>query len=171
MKKIAFILSALAVLLLPSANSNATQIAAVKIERPYSYETAPSQKNGVVLLTLHNTGDKDLKITSVGVKPDIAGRAELHTHIMDGNTMMMRQVDSYDIPAGQSLTLSPMGDHIMVMDLVEPLKTGETLAVTLGFEDGSVKQIDVPVITPGTKPESSTEPKMHSHDRQNHSHH
>ena len=167
-------LPAIALLLLFSLPANATsirEIANVEITAPYSFATAASQKNGVILFTIHNKADMDLRITNAYVKPDIADRAELHTHIMDGDKMMMRQVEGYDIPAGEHLILSPMGDHIMMMDLLAPLALGEMIEVTLSFEDGSMVQFEAPVIAPGTKPEASTHQETDIHDHQDHSHH
>jgi copper(I)-binding protein len=167
-------LPAIALLLLFSLPAEATsirEIANVEITSPYSFATAEAQKNGVILFTIHNKADADLRITNAYVKPDIADRAELHTHIMDGDKMMMRQVEGYDIPAGEHLTLSPMGDHIMIMDLLAPLALGETIEVTLSFEDGSMAQFEAPVIAAGTKPEGSTTEEAHGHDHQDHSHH
>lgn len=156
------------------ANAHASgepRIANVQISNPYSFATASSQKNGVVLFTIQNNAQTDLRLIHAYVKSDIADRAELHTHIMDGDKMMMRQVDGYDIPAGEDLTLAPMGDHIMLMELIKPLNVGDTLKLTLNFEDGSMAQFDVPIIAPGTKPEGSTQQETQSHDHQDHSHH
>lgn len=176
MHKISFIFTTVIALLLLGGLNMAQATSPLpntgaKIENPYAYATAASQKNGVILLTIHNNTDTDMRMTHVRVSPDIADRAELHTHIMDGDTMMMRQVDGYDISARNYLTLIPMGDHIMLMDLSAPLKIGDVLDVTLGFEDGNTKQIEVPVIAPGTKPEGLSEEKTHAHDHQDHSHH
>lgn len=146
------------------------QHAPVEIDHPYAFATTSTQKNGVVLFTIHNMAEHDLRITSAHVTPDIADRAELHTHIMDGDKMMMRQVEGYDIPEQGSITLSPMGDHIMLMDLLEPLEQGSHITLTLGFEDGSMTQIDVPVIAPGTKPEGLTGGTSSEHDSHSHSH-
>ena len=158
-----------------AAHDTAHDMAYIEITAPYSYATSASQKNGAAFFTVTNTSDKDLTITGATAENDIADHAELHTHIMDGDKMMMRRVDGYDIPAGKSITLKPMGHHIMLMDLKTPLQTGDHLALTLQFSNGDTKPVDIPVIAPGTKPDSSpatTQPSDDNHhDNQDHSHH
>jgi len=54
---------------------------------------------------------------------------------MDGSVMRMRAVGTLALPAGKSITLSPGGYHVMLMDLVQPLREGESIPVTLTFAD------------------------------------
>ena len=41
------------------------------------------------------------------------------------------------IPAGGSATLEPGGDHIMLMDVTEPIKPGDVVELELELSDGS----------------------------------
>jgi len=58
-----------------------------------------------------------------------------------GGTMMgMRPIPRLDIPAGGSVELKPGSYHIMLIELVAPLKAGEKIDITLTFEKaGEVK--------------------------------
>lgn len=80
---------------------------------------------------LSNSGSDDVKI--VGVTTDLTDRAELHETV-DG---AMRETDSFTIPAGGSLSLEPGGNHLMLLDLTDPIKPGDEIDFTLEFEDGS----------------------------------
>jgi periplasmic copper chaperone A len=64
---------------------------------------------------------------------------------MDGSTMRMRAVPSLDLPAGKPVELKPGGYHVMLMDLKQPLKDGETVSVTLTIEgrDGKRETVEV----------------------------
>jgi copper(I)-binding protein len=115
-------------------------------ENQYAYATTSVQKNGAVFMTIHSRTE-DERIVSA--RSPIAQRVELHTHIMDGDTMMMRAVAGYDIPAGGSVTLEPMGHHIMLMGLHAPLKAGEHFPLTLPTGKGAEITIDVAVKNPG----------------------
>lgn len=167
-------------------NSNAEsvrQLANVEVTNAYSYATTSAQKNGAVFFTLKNLGDQDLKITSANAS-NVSEAAELHTHIMDGDKMMMREVDSYDVAAHETLELAPHGNHIMLMGLKAPLSPELNAEVEelkgkfpllLRFEDGSITTVQVEIIPPGTKPEGKENHSHHedhgkSHD-QDHSHH
>ena len=120
---------------------------AVEASHAYSYATAATQKNGVVLLRVENTTDQDAIITSASA--DVSETVELHTHIMDGGKMMMREVESYNVPANGSLELNPHGHHIMLMGLKAPLELGETFPLTLTLENGETLETLVTVIKPG----------------------
>lgn len=136
------------------------------VENPYAYATAASQKNGAVFLQIRNTGGDD-EITAAAA--DVAARAELHTHIMDGDVMQMKQVGSFAIPANEILLLEPTGNHIMLMDLKAPLEEGTTFSLTLTSRDHGAVAITVPVVNPGEAPEDQdhyNEPQDH----QEHSH-
>jgi len=64
---------------------------------------------------------------------------------MEG-AMTMRQVtDGLMLPAGEALSLAPGGYHLMLLDLADPLESGETFDVTLEFEDGQTTIVSVAV--------------------------
>jgi periplasmic copper chaperone A len=70
----------------------------------------------------------------VSASSPVAGVVEVHEMAMDGNVMKMRAVPSLDLPAGKAVELKPGGYHVMLMDLKQPLKAGDTVAVTLVVE-------------------------------------
>ncbi|MGH1398735.1 MAG: copper chaperone PCu(A)C [Alphaproteobacteria bacterium] len=125
-----------------------TQTEEVKAEAPvsitdaYAFATAESQKNGAIFATIMNKGEEDAKITAASA--DVSESVELHTHTMDGDVMQMREVENYEVKAGADITLKPMGHHIMLMGLKEPLKAGESFVASVTLEDGS--EIGFPVI-------------------------
>ena len=108
---------------------------AITVEQAYAYPTSESMKNGAVFLTIHNTMPMPDRVIAA-FADEVTDHAELHTHIMDGDKMMMREVEAYDIPAGEITKLNPMGHHIMLMGLKKPLVEGETFRLTLDFERG-----------------------------------
>ena len=54
-------------------------------------------------------------------------------------------MDEIAIAAGQTVTLEPGGYHVMMLDLVEPLKTGDTFELTLTFAEAGDMVIEVEV--------------------------
>jgi len=70
----------------------------------------------------------------VSVSSPVAGVVEIHEMSMDGNVMRMRAVSGIDLPAGRSVDLKPGGFHVMLMDLKQVLKAGETVPLTLVIE-------------------------------------
>lgn len=86
------------------------------------------------------TADRLLAVAS-----PVAARPELHTHLMDGNVMKMRKVDAIEVKAGTSHVLKPGGDHLMLIDLKQPLKEGDLIKLTLTFEKAGPIEIDATV--------------------------
>lgn len=81
----------------------------------------------------------------IGAKTSAASRVEVHTHIMEGDVMKMRRVDKLEIAKGASKALKPMGDHLMLFDLKEPLKEGDHVKLTLTFEKAGDVEVDAVV--------------------------
>jgi copper(I)-binding protein len=72
---------------------------------------------------------------------------------MDGSVMRMRELkDGLALPARQTVELKPGGNHVMLMDLKQPLAKGSTVPLRLRFEDAkgtvSVREVQVPVGAP-----------------------
>jgi copper(I)-binding protein len=81
----------------------------------------------------------------VAVKSPVAGAAELHNHIMEGGVAKMRRVDDIKVPAGGSVSLKPGGYHVMLIDLKQPLKEGDSVPLTLVFDKAGKLDVDVMV--------------------------
>lgn len=118
----------------------------VTVSDPYVRLAPPGQMVTGAFLVLKNNDDKDHKV----VKADNAASkvTELHTHTMEGGMMKMRQVKEIEIKAKGETALKPGGLHIMLIDLKQPLKEGENVAISVTFEDGSSKKFDAPVRKP-----------------------
>lgn len=90
-------------------------------------------------------------LTLTGFSSPAAGESELHEMDMDGGVMRMRAIESLPLPAGKAVTLRPGagGQHLMLMDLKQPLKEGDLVSLTLRLRtaDGQnlTQDIKVPV--------------------------
>ena len=117
---------------------------------------------GAAFMILHNHGDTDCRI--VGARSDVARRVELHTHIEDDQGVMrMVEIEGgFPLPAGGEHGLVRGGDHVMFMGLNRSLEQGDTVALTLIFEDGTEVELEVPV-------DNERQPMGHGHSH-GHSH-
>lgn len=122
----------------------------ITVVDPYVRLVPPGAMATAAFMTLKNGGDKDAKL----VKADnsISKVTELHTHLNEDGVMKMRQVPAIDIKAKSEAVLEPGGLHVMMIDLKGPLKEGAKVALTLGFEDGSSKQVEAVVRKPMPMP-------------------
>ena len=86
--------------------------------------------------TFSNTGHHAAHIVA-GHSP-AAGRVEMHEVVADGDTTMMRpKAGGLTVPAEGTHELVPGGDHLMLIDLRQPLRPGAEVTLTVVFEDGS----------------------------------
>jgi hypothetical protein len=81
----------------------------------------------------------------VAASSPVAGVVEIHEMRMDGSVMKMRAVPSLDLPAGKAVDLIPGAYHIMLMDLKQTLKAGDSVPLTLVIEGTSGKRETVEV--------------------------
>lgn len=118
------------------------QLGALTLAAPYSRATLPNAPVAGGFLTIANGSEADDRL--IAASSAIAGRMEIHEMVMDGDVMAMRALEEgLPIRAGQTVALQPGGYHLMFMDLTGPLVEGETVDVTLTFEDAG--QITVPL--------------------------
>lgn len=70
----------------------------------------------------------------VAVRSPLTSTAEVHEMAMQDNVMRMRQVPGVALPAGQTVELKSGGYHVMLMNLTQQVKAGDTIPLTLVFE-------------------------------------
>ncbi len=165
-----FILLTLMVLMLMPFQARAEDLGKedtplIEITNAYAYATAPAQKNGAVFATIKNLGIEHLSgkdLVVMKAESEVSDRVELHTHLHENGVMMMRQVTDFALPDGTTLTLEPMGDHIMLFDLKHLLEEGDTFPLTIYIGDGYQHayggvSVDVKIVKPGTNPNDASD--------------
>lgn len=102
-------------------------------------------------VTVKNTGDQPDRLVSASC--ECADKTELHTMDMkDGVMNMAHAPDGFVIAPGETLTLKPGGNHIMLMGLKVRPQDGSIVNVKLTFEKAGEVTLAVPVSnTPLTK--------------------
>lgn len=109
----------------------------------YIRATPPNSKNSAAFMVIKNTDKKGIKLIAAG--SNIADRVELHQHVMEDGLMKMRQVEEIMIKAGGSVALQPGGYHVMFLNLKQPLKEGESVTLSLSFDNGQQLTFDAPI--------------------------
>jgi copper(I)-binding protein len=118
--------------------------AQVEVKEPWVRATVAQQKATGAFMRL--TAAQDARL--VAVRSPVAGVAEIHEMALVDNVMRMRAVAAVDLPAGRTVELKPGGYHVMLMDLKQQVKTGETVPLTLVFESRDGKRQEVQVDAP-----------------------
>jgi copper(I)-binding protein len=137
----------LAALLLPACFANAHEYKAGELEiaHPWSQELPPNAPNVAAYFVIHNSGKTADRLLSVD--SPIAGEAQLHEHVMQGDVMKMQHVPSVQIPAGGEVTFAPMAYHVMLLNLKDRslLSDGKRFPLTMHFEKAGDVQVEVAV--------------------------
>lgn len=141
MRRTAAMMLAFAVLAGPALAAEPVKVGAIQIEHGWARPSATA--NGAIYLEIENTGAAPDKL--VAASTPAAAKAELHTHLMEGNVARMRPVDAIEVSPGSATVLRPGGLHIMLMGLKAPLKDGDSVALTLTFENAGKVDLTVPV--------------------------
>ncbi len=110
----------------------ATAGADVHVEDAWSLPLPPTSVNGAAYLTVHNRGSLTDRLLEV--ESDIAGKAELHSHVMQDGQMSMMRLSGVDIPPNASVEFAPGGLHVMLLRLTRPFIRGEQYQLILRFE-------------------------------------
>ena len=111
-------------------------LAQTSVKDPWVRGTVAGQKaTGMFGQITSSTGGKLVSASS-----PVAGVVEVHEMAMDGNVMKMRAVPSLELPAGKTVELKPGGYHVMLMDLKQELKAGDSVPLTLVIEGAGGKR-------------------------------
>jgi len=121
----------------------------IQVRHPWSRATAPGAKVGAGYMEIRNNGTQRDRLLSVSTA--VAKRVELHLTEREGEVMKMRQVKVIDIPARERFTLRPGGAHLMLVDIVQPLRKGERFAMTLRFERAGEVEVQFEVQEMGSR--------------------
>ncbi|MGJ3239566.1 MAG: copper chaperone PCu(A)C [Anaerolineae bacterium] len=103
--------------------------------------------SGVSGAYLTITNNNDDAVTLVAVSAEGVGMVEIHETTVDDNDMarMQELPDGITIEAGETVSLAPGGLHLMLMNLETDLVEGETIALTLEFDNESSMTFDAPI--------------------------
>lgn len=104
------------------------------VENAFTRPTPGGATVAVGYMTITNNGAAPDRLVSVD--SDISDKVEIHETTMKNGVMEMHELpNGIEIGAGETVALKPGGDHIMFMDIKHPIKAGDVINATLGFEN------------------------------------
>ena len=116
----------------------------VTVEGAYARAVSEGARASAAYMTIENAGAVDDRL--VAARTDAARRVELHTHIMEDGVARMREVEGgIPAPAGAAVRLEPGGLHVMMMGLTRRLREGESVDLTLVFEQAGEIAVTAPI--------------------------
>ena len=113
----------------------------IQVTHAWSRATVGSGGNGVVYLTIENTGAQVERI--VAVSTPVARRASVHETVRRDGMMQMLPTPDLEIAPESRLELKPGGLHVMLMGLHGPIVQGSRFPLMIRFERAGVVQVEV----------------------------
>ncbi len=103
----------------------------------------PGQPTAAAYLTLSNPADSTVVL--LAASSSLAGKVEIHRSFQQDGMWRMRRLADLPIPAGERAELAPGGAHLMMFDMKQALREGDTLPVTLEFDNGQTIEMNIEV--------------------------
>lgn len=120
--------------------------------------TVPGQRAAGAFMQLSSATDQTL----VAASSPSAQFVEIHEMTMERGVMKMRAIDQLEIRAGQTVDLQTGGHHLMLLNLHAPLKMGDTVPITLTWQDKTGKKT-TQELTALVKPLTTASGGAHKH--------
>ena len=114
------------------------------IEDAWIRATPPGVSTAAGYMTIGNESSTDDKL--IGASTDRAKKVKLHMTMMENDTAKMHDQDTVEIKSGSEVQFEPGGLHLMLMGLTGSLKEGETVSVSLTFQQAGELIVDMPVL-------------------------
>lgn len=108
--------------------------AAVTAGQAWIREVPPQSTVAAAFVELKNTGRRAEHV--VAMSSPLAARVEWHDMRHENGRMEMSQRLKPELPAGSRITLAPMGSHLMLLGLKQPLRVGMSVPLTLTLASG-----------------------------------
>ncbi|MBM0105903.1 copper chaperone PCu(A)C [Steroidobacter sp. S1-65] len=132
----------------------------LQVASAWARATPPGATVGAMYFDIENRGSADKLLR---VETPVSSRAELHNTTHADDRMQMRAAEGLDIPARDIVKLQPGGLHVMLVELKQPLREGESVPATLIFAKAQPLSINVPVAAIGAQGAPGTDAVGLSH--------
>jgi copper(I)-binding protein len=115
----------------------------VVVSDAWTRPTAAGMPMGVAYFLVHNGAVAADAI--VAARTPAAARVEFHQTTVADGMARMRPLREIAVPSGASIPVEPGGIHLMLVDLVAPLRAGTRVPLTLVFRNAGTVEISLAV--------------------------
>jgi periplasmic copper chaperone A len=123
-------------------------VGSIHVTAPWARATPKGASAGAAYLTITNNGTAPDRLSCAG--SEAAAQCQIHTMTMDNGVMKMRSVTGgIEIKPGETVTLKPGSDHVMLMNLKHPLEAGKTVEATLQLEKAGTLKVEFAILAMG----------------------
>lgn len=116
----------------------------VSVKDPWVRQNPPGASVTAAYMVIENPGAAGVELLEVSC--GCSASSSLHVTEMREGVMAMKKAASIEIPAGESVALSPGGYHVMLEGLSGDIK--ESVTLELKFRSGARISVTAPVLNP-----------------------
>src|SRR6266446_8811037 len=134
MKRVGTVLSAflLALAIYGQVDAQTPDAKPIVVDHPWARATPAGAKTGAAYMTLINNGSSGDRL--MGATTPVADAVQFHSVSEENGVSRMREMHDVAVAPGARVTFSPGGMHVMLVELKQPLKEGQTFPLSLTFE-------------------------------------
>lgn len=103
----------------------------------------PNMTRTAAYMHIDNASEKDIALLSATC--DAFNKVEIHQTVIENDFAKMEPIEKLVIPAQGSVILKPKSFHIMLLERQRPLKEGDTVDITLSFDNDTSQTLTLPV--------------------------
>ena len=116
----------------------------MEIDGAWVRATPPDRDVTGAYLVIRNRSDQPREL--LAVETPAAEYAELHTMRQVDDMMEMEKIEGVMVPAQGEAALIPCGNHIMLFGVKRQLAEGDSVSLTLRFDDQSTRTVTFEVL-------------------------
>lgn len=128
----------------------ASQDRGIHVDKAWVRQTPPGADVGAGYMILWNRTDRADAL--IAAASPAAERVELHRTVREGDRARMEPQERVALPSREAVMFEPGGHHLMFRGLKAAFTPGETVEVTLTFENGGQQTVTFPVKPIGYSP-------------------
>ena len=111
----------------------------ISVTKAWVAALPPTQTTTAAYMTIENNGKE--KEVLISATTPFATVAEIHQMSQENGMMKMAMLKNLTIPAMGKVVLGPGGYHLMLINLVKPLKKGDVVPIYLKFDCGCTVEV------------------------------
>ena len=156
-----FLLTTFIFQILFSSSVVANESLGIDISDAWISEAPPTASVLAGYANIYNASDKPITLLTVS-SPNFS-KIEIHRSVLNGDMVSMEKQYLLEIPAKNTIKLSPGDLHLMLFDPDRPLRSGDTAILEFSFTDGHNQTIEAKVERRSSNDHSSEDHSHHHH--------
>jgi len=118
----------------------------IHIKDGYARATFPMATSAALYFTMHNSLEETVVLKRVEIDSEIAAEAQIHITEMQGDMMRMREVkEGITMGPDDRVSFAPGGYHVMLLGLKQGLAEGQSVSISLYFDNADMQAVTLPV--------------------------